>query len=106
MLPARPPARQEDEADSTDVNHHFIKAALPHLVPLLLEQLTKQVGSGFGGFWQWVLMRRLSLLRCAPTLCREQEAAAEAPRLHMLFMLLHSARCARCSHQGRSLRLF
>ena len=35
---------QDDEADSTDVNHHFIKAALPHLVPLLLEQLTKQVG--------------------------------------------------------------
>ena len=34
---------QEDEGDSTEVNHHFIKAALPHLVPLLLEQLTKQV---------------------------------------------------------------
>ena len=24
------------------MNHNFIKAALPHLVPLLLEQLTKQ----------------------------------------------------------------
>ncbi len=24
------------------VHHHFIKAALPHLVPMLLEQLTKQ----------------------------------------------------------------
>lgn len=28
--------------DADSVNHHFIKAALPHLVPLLLEQLTKQ----------------------------------------------------------------
>jgi hypothetical protein len=34
---------QDDEADSSEVIHHFIKAALPHLVPLLLEQLTKQV---------------------------------------------------------------
>lgn len=29
-------------SDSDSVNHNFIKAALPHLVPLLLEQLTKQ----------------------------------------------------------------
>ena len=29
-------------SDADSVNHHFIKAALPHLVPLLLEQLTKQ----------------------------------------------------------------
>lgn len=36
---------QDASATSSDpdsVNHHFIKAALPHLVPLLLEQLTKQ----------------------------------------------------------------
>jgi importin subunit beta-1 len=36
---------QDASAGSSDpdtVNHHFIKAALPHLVPLLLEQLTKQ----------------------------------------------------------------
>ena len=33
--------RSEGEA-SSDVNHYFIKAALPHLAPLLLEQLTKQ----------------------------------------------------------------
>eukprot|EP00887_Chlorella_sp_A99_P006846 scaffold2.g6846.t1 len=30
------------EADSESINHRFIQAALPHLVPLLLEQLTKQ----------------------------------------------------------------
>ena len=29
-------------SDPDSVNHNFIKAALPHLVPLLLEQLTKQ----------------------------------------------------------------
>lgn len=38
------PPRLQDTAsnDADSVNHHFIKAALPHLVPLLLEQLTKQ----------------------------------------------------------------
>lgn len=39
------PAPQDAGSASSDpdsVNHHFIKAALPHLVPLLLEQLTKQ----------------------------------------------------------------
>jgi importin subunit beta-1 len=37
-------ARLQDagSSDADSVNHHFIKAALPHLVPLLLEQLTKQ----------------------------------------------------------------
>ncbi|KAL4428164.1 hypothetical protein ABPG75_002253 [Micractinium tetrahymenae] len=36
---------RDGEASSSDadsVNHNFIKTALPHLVPLLLEQLTKQ----------------------------------------------------------------
>lgn len=33
---------KDDEGDSTEVNHKFIKAALPHLVPMLMEQLTKQ----------------------------------------------------------------
>lgn len=32
----------EPGSDGDSVNHQFIKAALPHLVPLLLEQLTKQ----------------------------------------------------------------
>lgn len=38
-------ADRDGEPGSSDpdaVNHAFIKAALPHLVPLLLEQLTKQ----------------------------------------------------------------
>ncbi|KAF8069441.1 KPNB1 [Scenedesmus sp. PABB004] len=31
-----------DEDDPTEVNHHFIAAVVPHLVPVLLKQLTKQ----------------------------------------------------------------
>lgn len=31
-----------DEDDPAEVNHHFIKAVVPHLVPVLLKQLTKQ----------------------------------------------------------------
>ena len=44
LHPPTPPCRPQDGAstDADSVNHHFIKAALPHLVPLLLEQLTKQ----------------------------------------------------------------
>ena len=38
--PARP--QDEDEGAGGAVNHRFIAAALPHLVPLLLAQLTKQ----------------------------------------------------------------
>lgn len=33
---------QDVEAGVAAVHHHFIQAALPHLVPMLLEQLTKQ----------------------------------------------------------------
>ena len=36
---------QDASAEPDSVNHNFIKAALPHLVSLLLEQLTKQVAS-------------------------------------------------------------
>eukprot|EP00879_Flechtneria_rotunda_P012371 GHRR01012918.1.p1 GENE.GHRR01012918.1~~GHRR01012918.1.p1 ORF type:complete len:702 (+),score=217.59 GHRR01012918.1:232-2106(+) len=32
----------QDTDDVSEVNHHFIKAVVPHLVPVLLEQLTKQ----------------------------------------------------------------
>lgn len=32
------------EADPEAPCHYFIKAAAPHVVPILLEQLTKQVG--------------------------------------------------------------
>ena len=37
----RPSPAQEDDS-SDNVNHRFVAAALPHLVPLLLEQMTKQ----------------------------------------------------------------
>jgi importin subunit beta-1 len=32
------------DADPEAPCHYFIKAAAPHVVPILLEQLTKQVG--------------------------------------------------------------
>ncbi len=35
-------SQDRDEGDSSATCHNFAKQALPHLVPLLLEQLTKQ----------------------------------------------------------------
>ncbi len=34
--------QEAGSSDADSVNHRFISTALPHLVPLLLEQLTKQ----------------------------------------------------------------
>lgn len=36
------PVQEASSSDADSVNHRFIATALPHLVPLLLEQLTKQ----------------------------------------------------------------
>jgi hypothetical protein len=57
----------QDGTDADSVNHHFIRAALPHLVPLLLEQLTKQEEGqeADDGVWNVAMAAGTCLALCA-----------------------------------------
>ncbi|KAI3428693.1 hypothetical protein D9Q98_007516 [Chlorella vulgaris] len=59
--------RDGDGTDADSVNHNFIRAALPHLVPLLLEQLTKQEEGqeADDGVWNVAMAAGTCLALCA-----------------------------------------